>query len=213
VDAARNVFIADSANHRVRVVLAAGWVRAFAGTGEPGASEDGMSSLLAPLRNPAAVAVDASGNLYIADTANHRIVRVGADGKTVSVITKLNGPRGLTLDRAGNLYVADTGNHSILKVSADGKMVRVAGTGVAGATGDGGVYADRTKKNLLNLFQLKFLQSTLKQKAKVKQQILKKIKAKKKGKKSSCLTLFNLLSVLQILALNIPTPVIMRVAG
>ena len=138
VDAARNVFIADSANHRVRVVLAAGWVRTFAGTGEPGASDDGVSSLLAPLRSPGAVATDASGNLYIADTANHRIVRVGPDGKTVSAATKLNGPRGLALDRSGSLYIADTGNHSILKFGADGKMARVAGTGVAGAEGDGG---------------------------------------------------------------------------
>jgi len=154
VDANGNVFIADCFNHRVRKVTADGVISTVAGTGTAGNTGDGAAATSATLRNPCGIAVDSAGNVYIADTRNHTVRKV-ATGGTISklaglglagfygdgaaaVEAALDTPLGLALDSAGNLYIADVFNHRIRKVAADGKIATVAGNGVVGYSGDEG---------------------------------------------------------------------------
>ena len=158
VDAAGNVYIADDRNHRIRKVDAAGTISTFAGTSTYGFNGDGSAATSTHFRlaYSSGVAVDASGNVYIADTFNHRIRRVSATGTVWTIAgsgtagfsgdsgqatsAQLNEPRGLALDAAGNVYIADRANHRIRKVDATaGTISTIAGSGTAGATGDGGL--------------------------------------------------------------------------
>lgn len=151
IDAAGNLYIADTGNHRVRQVSPQGIITTVAGS-DPGAGDNGPAAS-ALLFQPSGAVFDASGNLYVADTLNHRVRRIGRDGNITAVAgtgspgysgdngfaarAQLNQPNGLAFDSAGNLYIADTGNHVIRRV-ASGLIDTVAGTGVAGNTGDGG---------------------------------------------------------------------------
>ncbi len=153
VDGAGNLYIADH-NNRIRRVDAAGTIATVAGTGEYGYSGDGGPAAQAQLNEPIGVAVDAAGNLYIADLGNHRIRRVDAAGTIATVAgtgeygysgdggpatqAQLSQPFGVALDEAGNLYIADLGNHRIRRVDAAGTIATVAGTGEQGYSGDGG---------------------------------------------------------------------------
>ncbi len=150
VDRQENVYIADTMNHRVRMVDATtGVISTLAGTGQARFSGDGGPADQAALNEPAALAVDDEGRLYIADQSNHRIRMVdlktgvihtiagnGAstyegDGK-LAVDTALAGPSGLAL-AADRLYIADTFNGRVRCVDLQsGLMTSVAG--------DGGVY-------------------------------------------------------------------------
>ncbi len=156
-DASGNVYIADASNHRVRRVDAStGNISTFAGTGTAGNTGDGAAAASATLDSPQAVAVDSSGNVYIADMGNNRIRRVDAstgniaafagtgtsgntgDGAAAASAT-LNSPRGVAVDSSGNVYIADTGNDRIRRVDAStGNIAAFAGTGTLGDTGDGG---------------------------------------------------------------------------
>jgi sugar lactone lactonase YvrE len=151
-DANGNVWIADTAGGRVRKVNSAtGIISTVAGNGTPGSTGDGGSALSAQVA-PGAVAVDVSGNLYIADTAYNRIRRVntstgvittvagGGQGGDGSLATQasLNGPLGLFVDAAGNIFLADQYNDRIRRVdAASGVITTVAGTGVWGYPGNG----------------------------------------------------------------------------
>ncbi len=154
VDGAGNLYIADQQNHRIRKVAASGVISTVAGTGSYGFSGDGAAATAATLANPAGVALDGSGNLYIADSQNHRIRKVatngvittvagtgtagyGGDG-TAATAANLNNPVGVAVDGLGNLYIADALNHRIRKVATNGIITTVAGTGTAGFAGDGG---------------------------------------------------------------------------
>jgi PKD repeat protein len=151
VDAQGNVFIVDTDNNRVRKVDSAGNITTVAGNGTAGFAGDGGQATSAELNFPRQVAVDAQGNLYIADTVNHRVRKVsggiittfagngvagfsGDGGQATSA--QLNFPRGVALDGAGNLYISED-NSRIRKVSG-GIITTIAGTGVAGFSGDGG---------------------------------------------------------------------------
>jgi PKD repeat protein len=151
VDAQGNVFIVDTSNNRVRVVNTAGIITTVAGNGTAGFSGDGGQATSAELNFPRQVAVDAQGNLYIADTVNHRVRKVsggvittfagtgvagfsGDGGAATSA--QLNFPRGVALDATGNLYISED-NSRIRKVTG-GTITTIAGTGVAGFSGDGG---------------------------------------------------------------------------
>ena len=153
VDGAGNVYIADSGNHRIRRVDGSGTISTIAGTGEQGSSGDGGPAVAAQLNAPNGVAVDGSGNVYIADTENHRIRRVNVTG-TIStfagtgeggysgdgglpVASQLHSPRGVAVDGSGNVYIADTENHRIRQVNVTGTISTIAGTG-EGYSGDGG---------------------------------------------------------------------------
>ena len=151
VDAAGNLYIADSYNHRVRKVDAAsGNISTIAGTGTQGFSGDGGPAAAAQLSFPYGTAVDGAGNLYIADKENQRIRKVDAagnistfagsgttgDGGAASA-AQLRQARGIAADDTGNLYIA--GRHRIRRVdAASGVISTIAGTGAAGFGGDGG---------------------------------------------------------------------------
>lgn len=127
-----------------------------AGTGAWNSVNDGGPALSADLDLPAAVAVDATGSLYIADREHHRIRRVDAATQMISTVAgngnaaysgddgpaiqaALRDPSGVSLDGAGNLYISDTGNDVVRKVDAQtGVITTVAGTGAADYTGDNG---------------------------------------------------------------------------
>jgi uncharacterized repeat protein (TIGR01451 family) len=138
LDTAGNLYIADSGSNVIRKVTADGIIATVAGTGTPGYSGDGGRATAAQLNSPAGVAVDASGDLYIANTAN-RVVRKMAPNGTISTVVgngtagrsgdggpatsaQLTGPTGVAADSFGNLYVADG---SIRKVGADGTISTV----------------------------------------------------------------------------------------
>ena len=152
VDGAGNLFIADLANHRIRKVDSAGVITTVAGTEERGDGGDGGPAAAAWLRSPSAVAVDGTGNLFIADTDNHRIRKVDSAGVITTVAgteergdggpavnARLWFPSGVAVDGAGNVYIADSENNQIRKVDSAGVITTVAGTGEWGSSGDGGL--------------------------------------------------------------------------
>ena len=157
MDGSGNLFISDTANHRIRRVDAAtGIITTVAGNGLQTFAGDGGLATQARLWNPSAVAVDGSGNLFIADTSNQRIRRVDA---ATGIITSVAGngtagfagdngpatsanlyaPYGVAVDASGNLFIGDYNNHRIRRVdAATGIITTVAGNGTAGFAGDGG---------------------------------------------------------------------------
>jgi uncharacterized protein (TIGR03437 family) len=128
-DASGNLYIADTGNHRIRKVDAAGIISTVAGTGMQGASGDEGPATAAALNSPLGVAVDGSGNIYVGDTKNHLVRMVTADGVIHSIagagaagfagdggsakIAQFNNPAGVAVDGSGNLYVADSGNNRV----------------------------------------------------------------------------------------------------
>jgi DNA-binding CsgD family transcriptional regulator len=149
-----NVYVSDRDNQRVRIIRPSGTIATFAGNGTQGAGGDSGPAAQAQLSNPAGLACDLSGNVYIADTGNNRVRIVDPNGVIRTVAgsgdpgstgmggpasdARLNGPTGVAVDRADNLYIADSANNRILKVTQVGIIQTIAGTGRAGATGDGG---------------------------------------------------------------------------
>jgi uncharacterized protein (TIGR03437 family) len=151
VDSGGNLYIADVGNDRIRKV-SNGVITTVAGTGATGFSGDDGPATSAHLDEPWGVAVDATGNLYIADTDNSCIRKVsnrvittvagtgtqgfsGDNGPATNA--QLNSPWGVAVDPAGNLYVADRNNNRIRKVSG-GVITTVAGNGMLGFSGDDG---------------------------------------------------------------------------
>jgi trimeric autotransporter adhesin len=123
-------------------------INTVAGNGAAGTSGDGGSATAAALNQPGGVALDASGNLFIADTTNNRIQKVSAGGIVATVVGSgglvasppLAQPGGVFVDGSGNLFIADTGNHQIREVPANGaKVTTIAGGGSFGFYGDGGL--------------------------------------------------------------------------
>ena len=158
VDACGNLFIADWNNDRIRKVNNNGIITTVAGNGSPGFSGDGNPATSASLAYVEGVAVDGSGNLFIADTDNNRIRKVGANGIITTVAGKgpavyggysgdggpatnasLNAPYGVAVDATGNLFIADMDNNRIRKVDTNGIITTVAGNDDWGYSGDGGL--------------------------------------------------------------------------
>ena len=126
VDGAGNIYIADVGNNRVRKVIN-GIITTVAGNGERGSSGDGGPAVQAALAGPAAVALDASGNLFIADTGNNSVRKVTADGIISTVLTGIPDPVGIALDATGNIYVSSTANR-VMKSGPSGSVEQI-GTG------------------------------------------------------------------------------------
>jgi sugar lactone lactonase YvrE len=145
LDAKGNVYVADSRNNLIRKISSDGIVTTLAGSGAAG-SADGKG-VAASFFNPAAVAADKSGNVYVADTHNSLVRKIGPDGLVTTLAGKwpvgvkprndgtavFDNPMGLTVDAAGNVYVADWIHDQIRKISPDGKVTTVAGSGNPGA--------------------------------------------------------------------------------
>jgi len=142
------LYIADNQNNRIRVVnLTTGIITTFAGTGAAGSGGDNGPATSAQLNGPYGVAVDGTGNVYIADTNNNRIRAVstgfivpvagngtvgnGGDGGAATS-AQLYHPMGVAVDNLGNIYIADTDNQKVRKVNAGGTISTVAGTGSVG---------------------------------------------------------------------------------
>lgn len=155
VDAAGNIFLADTGNHRIRRIDAAtNVVTTFAGTGTAGFAGDGGPADAAQLNAPRFLAFDRAGNLYVADVVNHRIRRIGTNRVITTVAgtdaagfsgdggpataARLNTPTGIAIDADGNLYIAMA--NRVRKVDAATQIITtIAGTGAAGFSGDGGL--------------------------------------------------------------------------
>jgi uncharacterized protein (TIGR03437 family) len=159
VDPSGNVLVADQSNHRIRRITPGGIISTFAGNGvgtpATGAfSGDGGLAIDASLNNPTALAIDASGVVYIADQFNQRIRKVALNGTITTIAgtgasgyggdggsaasALLNYPGGITVDAAGNLYFNDDLNYRTREISAGGTITTVAGSGMQGFSGDGG---------------------------------------------------------------------------
>ena len=130
------------------------WITTIAGGGAATFNGDGMPATDSDLNAPRGVAADTAGNVYIADTSNHRIRKVALDGIITTVAgtgipgyngdnipatnANLNFPFRLAVDSSGNLYIGDSGNNRIRKVDTAGVITTLAGTASAGSFGDGG---------------------------------------------------------------------------
>ncbi|MGA3235026.1 MAG: hypothetical protein ABSG03_01885 [Bryobacteraceae bacterium] len=153
VDASGNVYIADTDNNVVRQISAAGIIGTIAGNGSAGFGGDGGAATAAQLSAPQGLAVDASGNVYVSDTANARVRKIS--GGTITTVAgsgtkgyagdgaaatsaQLNTPVGLALDKSGNLYITDVSASVVRKVSPGGIITTVAGNGSQGYSGDTG---------------------------------------------------------------------------
>lgn len=153
-DASGNLYIADSYNNVVRRVAPNGIITTVAGTGAAGYSGDGGPAVKAQLNRPESLALDASGNLYIADTFNSVVRKVGQDGTVTTVAgngvkgfsgdggpaasASLNMPTGVAMDASGDLFISDFGNQRVRLVGSSGIITTYAGMGTASGGGDEG---------------------------------------------------------------------------
>jgi uncharacterized protein (TIGR03437 family) len=152
VDPLRNLYIADTLNHRIREVTLDGILNTVAGSGQ-GFGGDGGPATSALLNLPSSIALDSSGNLFIADQGNGRIRMLSASG-TISTVAGSDGsrglgdggpatsarlvnPQGVAVDPAGNLYISDTGENRIREVSTAGVITTIAGNGRCCYSNDG----------------------------------------------------------------------------
>jgi predicted secreted protein len=164
LDGAGNLYIADAGNNVVRKVTpSTGFITTVAGTGAAGYSGDGGAATLAKLNQPLGITVDASGNLYIADTYNQVIRKVDAgtgfittvagnghlsaagDGKGTfsgdggpATSAGLSLPYAVAFDATANMYIPDSANNRVRMVTPAGVIGTFAGTGAAGGSGNGG---------------------------------------------------------------------------
>ena len=154
LDTANNLYIADTHNHRIRKLnLTTGIITTIAGSSTPSFDGDSGPATTSHLNLPTAIAIDPTGNLYIADTQNHRIRKVDTTGTITTIAgdgtqgfsgdgaaataASIDSPTGLAADST-SLYIADTHNHRIRKIDfATGIITTIAGTGNPNYNGDG----------------------------------------------------------------------------
>ena len=149
VDAAGNIYVADSENHRIRKITPGGIVSTLAGSGTAGSAEGAGTA--AQFNSPRAVAVDATGNVYVADGINNKIRKITPAGEVSTLAgsgaygfadgdganAKFYFPKGIAVDASGNLYVADDINHRIRKITPTGTVTTIAGSTSGSDDGDG----------------------------------------------------------------------------
>jgi len=144
VDAAGNIYVADSFNNRIRFVNPGGTVSAFAGKGTLGYTEGAAAD--AEFYGPQGLVADGAGNIYVADFGNNVIRKITAGGvvstfagsgtagfvNATGTASQFNNPAGLAIDASGNIYVADRGNNAIRKITSAGVVTTLAGVKTAG---------------------------------------------------------------------------------
>jgi sugar lactone lactonase YvrE len=152
VDSSGNVYVADSENNKIRKItpVGAGVVTTLAGSGVSGSDDE--SGTAASFAYPRGVAVDGVGNVYVADSSNHKIRKITPAGHVTTLAggggNEWNGagsadgtgtaasfsyPNGVAVDKNGTVYVADSGNHKIRKITSVGVVTTFAGSGVSGS--------------------------------------------------------------------------------
>jgi uncharacterized protein (TIGR03437 family) len=148
VDSAGNIYIADTGNHVIRKVSSSGTITTIAGSNVGGYAGDGGSAINAQLEFPGGVAVDSSGNVYIADSGNS-VIREVSGGNISTILGNsvasafLNDPEAIVLDGAGNLYVCESDGLQVLKFAlATSTVTTIAGSGDIGFSGDFGPATD-----------------------------------------------------------------------
>jgi len=153
LDERGDLYISDTGTHRILKLNQSGQLAVIAGTGEGGYSGDNGPAIKAQLNSPQDLAFDAEGNLFVADSYNHRIRRIDRQGVITTVAgtgnapsrgydtpapkDSLNNPQGIAVDRAGNLLIADTYNRVVRRLDRNQTLSIIAGS-VAGLAGDGG---------------------------------------------------------------------------
>jgi len=153
VDVLGNMYVADENNHSIRKISPEGVVSTFAGNGIKG-FVDGASTV-AQFSHPLDVAVDAIGNIYVADLINQSIRKINKEGMVstlagngtegfadgVGTAARFSHPSGVAVDAIGNVYVADMNNNSIRIISPEGMVSTLAGNGTWGSTDGAGAVA------------------------------------------------------------------------
>ncbi len=156
VDAEGNLYLGEENGGQVRKIDQSGRIVTIAGTGAIGFSGDGGLATDAQFNWPAGVAVDRSGNIFVADAIqNNRVRKIdaatgivhtiagtgqksfGGDGGP-AILARLNSPTSIAVDAAGNVYVLDSGNQRVRRIDASGAIATFAGNGSTGFSGDGG---------------------------------------------------------------------------
>ncbi len=144
VDSSGNIYVADVNNNEIRKITPGGVVTTFAGSTTSGHS-DGLSNI-ASFYYPYGVAVDSSGNIYVADTGNNEIRKITPGGVVTTLAgstiaghadglsnaASFNFPTGVAVDSSGNIYVADGGNNEVRKITSGGIVTTLAGSTIAG---------------------------------------------------------------------------------
>jgi sugar lactone lactonase YvrE len=154
LDAAGNLYIADSGNNRIRRVDGAGIITTIAGTGKFSSGGDGGPATEAGLQSPKGITFDLAGSLLIADSGNNQIRKIDTNGVITTIAgagepgysgdggpataAKLEAPRTIAVGPSGDVYIAEPNVHRIRKVDSKGIISTLAGTSKAGFSGDGG---------------------------------------------------------------------------
>lgn len=154
IDKNGNLYIADTYNNRIRKVDVSGIITTIAGNGSRGYSGDGGAAMVAELNSPTGVAVDQSGNIYVADISNSCVRMVNNNGIITTIAgngtlgysgdggaaisAELGSPIAVAVDALGNIYIADYSESTIRKVNTSGIISTIAGNGTWGYSGDGG---------------------------------------------------------------------------
>ena len=146
IDSSGTLYVADTGNHLIRKITSDRTVSTFAGSGIRGSTDDFTTN--ASFSSPQSLAVDGNGNIFIADTSNHKIRKITVSGQvstfagsgapgsadnSMGIFATFNTPKGIAIDTTGNIYVSDTLNNKIRKITSLSAVSTFAGSGAQGS--------------------------------------------------------------------------------